>query len=87
MSYEDQLIREATGQNKDFMEPEPEETNDSNETGELNRTIGDVGLALVDAARTAADWLSRSTRIDDREQGEDLREAITKFDASNQVND
>ncbi len=34
MSYEDQLIREVTGQNRDFCEPEPEETNDSNETGD-----------------------------------------------------
>ncbi len=34
MSYENQLIREATGQNRDFMEPEPEEPNDSNETGD-----------------------------------------------------
>ncbi len=31
---ENQLIREATGQNRDFEEPEPEETNDSNETGD-----------------------------------------------------
>ncbi len=35
---EDQLIREATGQGRDFVEPEPQETNDSNETGE--ETIG-----------------------------------------------
>ncbi len=27
MSYENQLIREATGQSPDFMEPEPEEPN------------------------------------------------------------
>ncbi len=34
MSYEDQLIREATGQSPDFMETEPEETNESSETGD-----------------------------------------------------
>ncbi len=86
---EDQLIREATGQDKDFVETEPEEPNDSNETSNESsptrqeaRTIGYVGLALADAARNAADWLSRSTRIDDREQGEDLREAIAQFYAS-----
>ncbi len=29
---ENQLIREATGQSPDFVEPEPEEKNDINET-------------------------------------------------------
>ncbi len=34
MSAENQLIREATGQSPDFVETEPEETNESNETGD-----------------------------------------------------
>ncbi len=34
MSYEDQLIREATGQSPDFVETDPEETNESSETGD-----------------------------------------------------
>ncbi len=32
--YEDYLIREATGQTRDFCEPEPVEPNDSTETGD-----------------------------------------------------
>ncbi len=31
---ENQLIREVTGQNRDFVETEPEEPNESNETGD-----------------------------------------------------
>ncbi len=31
---ENQLIREATGQGRDFEETEPEETNDSTKTGD-----------------------------------------------------
>ncbi len=45
--------------------------NQSNETRE----------GLLEAAKTAADWLSRSTRIDDREQGEDLRVAIGRYES------
>ncbi len=35
--YEDQLIREATGQGRDFELPEPVETNDSNKTGDAQQ--------------------------------------------------
>ncbi len=35
---ENQLIREATGQNRDLVEPEPEETNDSDQQGETYET-------------------------------------------------
>ena len=34
--------------------------------------------ALLKACQTAADWLSRSVRIDDREIAEDLRKVIEK---------
>jgi hypothetical protein len=37
---------------------------------------------LLAAARTAAEWLSRSIRIDDREQAEDLQAAIAKVERS-----
>lgn len=32
--------------------------------------------SLIAAGQQAADWLARSTRIDDREQAQDLRDAI-----------
>lgn len=38
---------------------------------------------LIAAATQAADWLSRSTRIDDREQAEDLRAAIAAATGEN----
>lgn len=50
MSYEDQLIREATGQGRDFELPEPEYTNDSNETGDEQ---GETGNAIPPAVRLA----------------------------------
>ncbi len=61
MSYEDQLIREATGQGRDFMETEPEETNDSNETGEVRRfKLGKYGLAENAIGKhIALDWQGR----------------------------
>ncbi len=68
MSYEDYLIREATGQGKDFMEPEPVEPNDSNETGdqqgETSRPrrfkLGKYGLAEnVIGKHIALNWKGR----------------------------
>ncbi len=45
---------------------------------------------LVVAASTAADWLARSTRIDDREQSDDLRDAIAlcleRFNVASHLN-
>jgi cell division septum initiation protein DivIVA len=38
--------------------------------------------ALIAASRTAADWLSRSTRPDDREQGQDLHSAIAAAESA-----
>lgn len=51
------------------MVDEPEMTG-----GDLETVTND----LIQACKDAADWLSRSTRIDDQEQAQDLRAAIAR---------
>ncbi len=58
MSYEDQLIREATGQNRDFVETEPVEPNESTETGEQQgETLTEWIVSRPDYDRTFAPML------------------------------
>ena len=51
--------------------------NNGNEA-EANARLIAAAPELLEALEKAADWLSRSTRIDDREQAEDARFAARK---------
>ncbi len=60
------LIREATGQSPDFMEPEPEETNDSNETGndEQGETLAEKDERIFQCYRRITQLETDSKRLD-----------------------
>ncbi len=57
--YEDQLIREATGQTRDFEEQEPVDPNESNETGYQQ---GENLARLATACKTASQFIYKIQR-------------------------
>ena len=54
------------------------ELNTIDERGHADARLISAAPELLEALEQCADWLARSTRIDDREQAEDARAAIAK---------